>query len=53
MVRHFLKDGTEVQSVAGRVIPVSEFPELNGVIRAINRRTEINKDERMRQNDTP
>lgn len=40
MVRHFLKDGTEVESVSGRVLKISEFTELYNIIRAINRKTE-------------
>lgn len=40
MVRHFLKDGTEVESVSGRIITVSEFAELYDIIRAINRKNE-------------
>lgn len=40
MVRHFLKDGTEVESVSGRVLKISEFTELYSIIRAINRKIE-------------
>lgn len=40
MVRHILKDGTEVESVSGRVLKISEFTELYNIIRAINRKIE-------------
>lgn len=37
-IRHFLKDGRQVESVQGKVITVKEKPELYRIIRAINER---------------
>lgn len=50
MVRHFLKDGTEVESVSGRIITVSEFAELYEVIRAINKKSEKVQTQEGKQN---
>lgn len=36
MVRHFLKDGTEIESVDGRIIKEIDFKELYNIIRALN-----------------
>ena len=37
-VRHILKDGTEVESIAGRVIRQEEFPALYEVIGRIGKK---------------
>ena len=37
MVRHILKDGTEVGTVAGIVIEADEYPTIKEVIRRIER----------------
>lgn len=37
-VRHFLKDGTEVKTISGRVIKEKDFETLYRIIRSINER---------------
>ena len=42
MVRHFLKDGTEIESVSGKIIKETDFKELYNIIRALNTKIEKN-----------
>ena len=37
-IHHILANGQEVESVAGKVINVSEFPMLSSVFRSVNQR---------------
>ncbi len=37
-IHHILANGKEVESVAGKVINVSEFPMLSSVFRSVNQR---------------
>ena len=37
-INHILANGKEVESVAGKVINVSEFPMLSSVFRSVNQR---------------
>lgn len=43
-VRHILKDGTEVESIAGRVIRQEDFRELYRVIDRIGKKEKKGKD---------
>lgn len=38
MVRHFLKDGRQVESVAGKIISSKDFEPVYTIIHAINER---------------
>ena len=38
MIKHFLKDGTQVDSVEGIVIKQKDFPELYKIIEKMNER---------------
>lgn len=42
-IRHFLKDGTEVENVAGRIIPLDDFTGLYRIIDGINNKGGINE----------
>ena len=52
-VRHILKDGTEVASVAGRVIRQEDFPVLYEIIGKIGRKAkEAQKEAREEKKET-
>ena len=43
MIKHFLKDGTQVESVAGIVIKQEDFPGVYELIDRMNERLEKEK----------
>ena len=47
-IHHILANGKEVESVAGKVINVSEFPMLSSVFRSVNQRRTGNRKRRKR-----
>ena len=44
-IKHVLKDGTQVDDIAGHLIKASEYPVLYEVINRINKAGDQNKDE--------
>lgn len=46
MIRHFLKDGTQVNSVEGIVITMEQFPEIYRLFDRINQKIVEGRDER-------